>query len=534
MRLGLPKLVQGRPIVSLVAFDISLIANQVYEYNFHTRPRPITHPLSPNVPSDSDSTSALLCSSLRTQTVQALSLAQAENAADIWTLSPPCQPFTRTRGATRRDAGDPRSEGLYHLLSLLLAMTHLPRFILMENVAGFIGSQMHRLWVSTLTRCGYELRQVCLSPQDTVGLPNARRRYYCIARFVGNRDRDRDRDTERETDRDTEGQTERGNDINTEREHEGKRARTERTEKAATDVQRTEVSEAEWLSNQIEQREEETITTERDAAETERSIERKEEREDDSDEEEEEEQEEEETERADDGIIRVLSPSLLSALYGETQMRETVSVVRSLEEVLAPRLSLFQRLTASLSASVSTGTERDIDRDTDRDRERESIEEKELRPLFLSRAILSSSWAPTMLSIVTETDRLTYCFTKGYGKRVDHSAGSCLFIPRQTERERERQTERETIDRSRLADYEGRIRLFHPDEQLLLFGFPEHFRFPPLQRTETETERDTYSLSPSSLSLQQRWGCVGNSVNVSVVKIVARCLFEDYLWALLR
>jgi hypothetical protein len=71
-----------------------------------------------------------------------------DGKADIWTMSPPCQPckhhtflffcvlflsrflpsriiVTTTRGANRKDHLDHRSKGLYHIMSLLLQMKYV-------------------------------------------------------------------------------------------------------------------------------------------------------------------------------------------------------------------------------------------------------------------------------------------------------------------------------------------------------------------------------------------------------------------------
>jgi site-specific DNA-cytosine methylase len=53
-----------------------------------------------------------------------------------------------------------------------------------------------------------------------------------------------------------------------------------------------------------------------------------------------------------------------------------------------------------------------------------------------------------------------------------------------------------------------RLRRFDPDEILAISGFPPAFTWPP------------------SLGYEKRWACIGNSVNVAVVRGVMACLFE--------
>ena len=80
----------GREIVAAV--DINRTALEVYRHNF---PHPVV-----------------------ARTIDSIGPADLERwRADLWWLSPPCQPFTR-RGL-RRDDADPRSASLLHLIELL-------------------------------------------------------------------------------------------------------------------------------------------------------------------------------------------------------------------------------------------------------------------------------------------------------------------------------------------------------------------------------------------------------------------------------
>ncbi len=97
--------------------------------------------------------------------------------ADLWWMSPPCQPFTR-RGK-QRDARDPRA------ITFLRAIEHLeevrPTFLALENVPAFRGSDVHRRLLDTLEASGYIHRRECLLCPSTLGLPNRRLRYYLVA-----------------------------------------------------------------------------------------------------------------------------------------------------------------------------------------------------------------------------------------------------------------------------------------------------------------------------------------------------------------
>jgi hypothetical protein len=110
MRLSLPRQIKGVPVKEITAFDINRVANQFYEYNFHSSSSPLNH-----IEKKRDQ--------LKTAVVESLRLEEVDGKSDLWTMSPPCQPFTTTRGAARKDHLDNRSKGFYHLLNLLLSIT---------------------------------------------------------------------------------------------------------------------------------------------------------------------------------------------------------------------------------------------------------------------------------------------------------------------------------------------------------------------------------------------------------------------------
>jgi site-specific DNA-cytosine methylase len=96
--------------------------------------------------------------------------------ADLWWLSPPCQPYT-VRGH-RRDIDDPRAAGLLSVIRALDAVR--PRYVAVENVPGFEGSRARDMLIDTLDRGGYAVRETLLCPTQ-LGVPNRRRRYYLVA-----------------------------------------------------------------------------------------------------------------------------------------------------------------------------------------------------------------------------------------------------------------------------------------------------------------------------------------------------------------
>jgi site-specific DNA-cytosine methylase len=115
-----------------------------------------------------------------TRTIEALSAPElAGFRADLWWLSPPCQPFTR-RGLGRDDQ-DPRSASLLALLDRLAELgPDAPRHLALENVPAFQGSRCHGRLLGALGALGFRHREGCLCPSE-LGIPNRRRRYYLVA-----------------------------------------------------------------------------------------------------------------------------------------------------------------------------------------------------------------------------------------------------------------------------------------------------------------------------------------------------------------
>ena len=103
-----------------------------------------------------------------------------DGGSDLWWLSPPCQPYS-VRGR-RRDLDDPRARSLTHLLELFarLPAAGLPRYLALENVAGFAQSRARGLLTGLLGERGYQARERLLCPTE-LGVPSRRPRYYLTA-----------------------------------------------------------------------------------------------------------------------------------------------------------------------------------------------------------------------------------------------------------------------------------------------------------------------------------------------------------------
>ncbi|KAG8191010.1 hypothetical protein JTE90_010868 [Oedothorax gibbosus] len=143
----------------VAAIDINPVSNEIYQHNFG---------------SDNHFQKNLL----------SFTVADFEKMnADIITMSPPCQPFTRV--GLRKDINDTRSSSFLHILKVISLLQKKPMYIFVENVQGFENSIAQSLLLDTLRTCRYQHQEFLLSPQD-FGIPNSRLRYYLIASLKTN------------------------------------------------------------------------------------------------------------------------------------------------------------------------------------------------------------------------------------------------------------------------------------------------------------------------------------------------------------
>jgi tRNA (cytosine38-C5)-methyltransferase len=154
------------------ALDHSDLSMGVYRHNHH------------NI-SSTDSSKSMLSTSLKNRQVQIghITVEQLiECKADVWMMSPPCQPHTRQHSKQSEDMSDPRSNSFLHLCHLLeeLPTEHRPDLIMLENVVGFEASGSCQRWRKVLSDCDYDVGHFHLTPTQ-VALPNDRPRYYCVA-----------------------------------------------------------------------------------------------------------------------------------------------------------------------------------------------------------------------------------------------------------------------------------------------------------------------------------------------------------------
>jgi tRNA (cytosine38-C5)-methyltransferase len=157
MRCGITEALGNESEVEFVAVDLNEVCNRVYEESFGDKPLTID--------------------------ITSLSESWFENIqADIWTMSPPCQPYSRQ--GNMRGSADDRSRPFHHLIAVLGHMQKLPKMILLENVKNFEISDSFHEFKSVLEARGYQLHGYLLNPLY-MGFPNSRLRFFLVGILGG-------------------------------------------------------------------------------------------------------------------------------------------------------------------------------------------------------------------------------------------------------------------------------------------------------------------------------------------------------------
>ncbi|KAK3271196.1 C-5 cytosine-specific DNA methylase, variant 2 [Cymbomonas tetramitiformis] len=152
MRYALQSVCQNSTVLN--SFDINEVANNVYTHNFGDKPV-------------QENLGAMKCARLD------------KYNANLWLLSPPCQPYTRNGNMKHEE--DARSSSFIHLLSLLPSLKVPPTYFFLENVVGFETSNTRNVLVSTLENSGYNYQEYILTPSQ-FGIPYSRPRYFMLAK----------------------------------------------------------------------------------------------------------------------------------------------------------------------------------------------------------------------------------------------------------------------------------------------------------------------------------------------------------------
>ncbi|KAH6790908.1 DNA methyltransferase-2 [Perilla frutescens var. frutescens] len=144
----------GLDAVVVEAFDINDVANDVYEHNFGHRPYQ--------------------------GNIQTLSAADLDRyGADVWLLSPPCQPYTRQ--GLQKGSSDARASSFLKILELIPQCSRPPVMLFVENVVGFEASDTHEKMINMLRENHFDSQEFILSPLQ-FGVPYSRPRYFCMAK----------------------------------------------------------------------------------------------------------------------------------------------------------------------------------------------------------------------------------------------------------------------------------------------------------------------------------------------------------------
>ncbi|EPS73272.1 hypothetical protein M569_01482, partial [Genlisea aurea] len=164
MRYSLEK--AGVDAMVVEAFDINEVANDVYEHNFGHRPYQANF---------------IFLHINFIGNIQALRAADLDNyKAEVWLLSPPCQPYTRQ--GHQKGSTDARAASFLRILQLIPQCSVPPLMLFVENVVGFENSDTHKKMMAALGENHYQIQEFVLSPLQ-FGVPYSRPRYFCLAKL---------------------------------------------------------------------------------------------------------------------------------------------------------------------------------------------------------------------------------------------------------------------------------------------------------------------------------------------------------------
>jgi tRNA (cytosine38-C5)-methyltransferase len=156
-------------IIKIYPFDINKNANEAYYHNFKIKPFSIT------------------IEGFSLEDYEKIIESNLKNSSDIkfslvWTMSPPCQPFTR-QGKVK-GLSDNRTKAFVHLMDNIFMKTkYLPDYFFLENVKNFEISEANKMLTDILNKKNYSFLQFLLSPIQ-FNIPNKRLRFYLIASII--------------------------------------------------------------------------------------------------------------------------------------------------------------------------------------------------------------------------------------------------------------------------------------------------------------------------------------------------------------
>lgn len=346
---------------------------------------------------------------------------------DLWLMSPPCQPFSTTREAKQRDLQDKRCAALEHLTKMLPKLERPPRWIALENVKGFHGSDACGKWRAALRSAGFRDREIILD-LISFGTPNHRTRYYLVA--------------ERETKnlqslpppcvRPNKEHLPPGVLISgpwaanrrhsLDEAHASARARPHQKENIFRTERRNFLQHLQVACRLPQSCTEDNLTL---AGTSKWKL---------------------------LPLPRARSDALLLC-FEEPQVLDTNGDLQQLLQLGQTVEGTTWTVQSNMSPCRPVGDFL------------EQLQEEEIAELSLSAEMLSRPYAPG-LSYVGRKDVRSFCFTGHYGKVMHKSSGSLLYLAD------------EPVDRSALPKSVGLVRFFSPKEILNFLGFPESYKLP--------------------------------------------------------
>lgn len=154
----------------ILAIDTSDVVNRCYKANF---PDTATRKRKRNVVVSKSH-------ELLQMNIEFLQVDEIEELGTVWTMSPPCQPFTTTHKAKQLGRKDCRNRALQNIIFKIYSIKKKPKIIFFENVKGFAGTDVHEEFIKCLKENNYSCRQYLLSPLQ-FGIPMNRTRFYICA-----------------------------------------------------------------------------------------------------------------------------------------------------------------------------------------------------------------------------------------------------------------------------------------------------------------------------------------------------------------
>ena len=158
------KRIKKLSLLKIIPYDININSNITYKFNYDIEPNSIT-------------IESLTLEKYEKIIEENLKQLNNNNIKLLWTMSPPCQPFTRQ--GNKLELEDNRSNAFIHLMNILNKTKYFPNYFFLENVKNFDNSKASEMLIDIFNNKKYDFLQFLLSPIQ-FNIPNSRLRYYFI------------------------------------------------------------------------------------------------------------------------------------------------------------------------------------------------------------------------------------------------------------------------------------------------------------------------------------------------------------------